>query len=122
MKKHRAPPVQLPTHRRWNIADAQRVLAAIERSGETVEDFANAHRLRAGRIELWRRRLGHQLPATAPGFQEISPATVSAALAASPKSTVDLVFPDGRVLRFDPGLCVDRLGAIARALAEAERC
>src|SRR5215216_5289671 len=101
MKKHRAPRFQLPQHRRWNLADAQRVLAAIERSGKTVEDFAIEHGLRAGRIDLWRRRLGAQPQIATSASYEIAPETVSAALEAPPSSTVDLVLRDGRVLRFD---------------------
>ena len=113
---------QLPTHRRWNAVDAQRVRAAIERSGMAVSDFAREHGLRAGRIDLWRRRLGHHRLGAAPVFQEVDRATVSAALEPAPRSTVDLVFCDGRVLRFDAGLSVDRLGAIVRALDVVERC
>jgi len=55
-------------------------------------------------------------------FREVARATVTAALEVTPKSTVDLVFRDGRVLRFDAGLSVERLGAIARALDVGERC
>jgi len=125
VSKHRSPPTsptfQLPTRRRWNVADAERVLAAIERSGTTIEDFAREHGLRAQRIDLWRRRLGHRT-GTGAAFQEIASATVSAALEAAPKFTLDLLFRDGRVLRFDAGVAVDRLGAIVRALAEADRC
>ncbi len=123
MSKRRTRTIfQLPTHRRWNLADAQRVLAAIERSGMTVSGFARDHGLRAGRIELWRRRLGHHQLGVAPVFQEVARATVSAVVEPVPKSTVDLVFRDGRVLRFDAELSVDRLGAIVRALDVVERC
>ena len=97
------------------------MLAEIERSGKSVRDFASEHHLRAERIEVWRRRLGHPAPAAA-SFEEIAPATVSAALEAAPKSTVDLMFREGRVLRFDADLAVDRLAAIVRALSEIDRC
>lgn len=122
MKRRQAPSFQLPSRRRWNATDAQRVLAAIKASGQTVADFARKHGLRAGRIEVWRRRLGAEGPSESATFQEVARATVSAALEGSSRSPVDLVFPSGRVLRFDAGLPVERLGAIARALAEVDPC
>jgi len=51
-----------PIQRRWHaedlmrrrrLDDAERVLTAIERSGQTIEDFASEHGLRAQRIDPW---------------------------------------------------------------------
>ena len=43
--------------RRWKVADAEEVLAALERSGLPTSRFAAEHGLEAERLRRWRRRL-----------------------------------------------------------------
>ncbi len=45
------------TARRWDAARATRILAAWQRSGESLAAFARAHGLNAQRLSWWRRRL-----------------------------------------------------------------
>ena|SRR5262244_1806756 len=43
--------------RRWNEADARRVLSAWRKSGSSLPDFAHAHGVKVGRLDWWQRRL-----------------------------------------------------------------
>jgi transposase-like protein len=43
---------------RWNAEDARQVIAALDRSGQSVSVFAAEHGLDPQRVYLWRRRLG----------------------------------------------------------------
>ena len=50
--------------RRWTRADAELVLDALERSGDTVAAFARAHDLSAKKIFWWRSQLSSDAPST----------------------------------------------------------
>lgn len=54
---------------RWSEADARIVLAALERSGDTVLGFARAHDLNAQRIYWWRSRLSGEVQSEDPPDQ-----------------------------------------------------
>ncbi len=43
---------------RWSVDDAQEVMAALERSGQSVSVFAAEHGLDPQRVYGWRRRIG----------------------------------------------------------------
>lgn len=97
---------------RWTEVEAQAALLAVESSGMTIAAFAEREGLVAERLYSWRRRLSDAATApstSTPQFVEI-PAT--------PARIVEVVFPDGVVLRvaegIDPG--------VLRGLADAVGC
>lgn len=51
---------------RWTRADAELVLDALERSGDTVAAFARAHGLSAKKIFWWRSHLSSGAPSADP--------------------------------------------------------
>jgi transposase-like protein len=57
----------------WTAAQAGEVLARIERSGLSVQRFAQEHGLGVERLYRWKRRLaqGRRMPGANPGFAEV---------------------------------------------------
>lgn len=76
-------------------------LVALAKSGQTVQEYARAHGLKAD--TLYRKRYRVQKhPARSP---RLLPITVEAPV------VCELAFPDGRVLRFPASLGAETLGA-----------
>lgn len=96
---------------RWTEVEAQDALLAVESSGLTIAAFAEREGLVAERLYSWRRRLSD-----AP-----TPPSTSTAqfveIAATPARLVEIVFPDGVVLRVAEGIEPRVLGGLADALS-----
>jgi transposase-like protein len=113
-KRHRST-FRLPRRRRWNAADAGDVLAVAESSGKSLEEFALENDLKLQRLSVWRRRLQKE-SRSAPVFREIAPIPIQIPVGAARTPTMELTFPSGLVLRFDPASTIDQLRAVVRAL------
>lgn len=105
MQKPRARSSAYLARRRWTPEEASDALAAWERSGLELTAFAIREGLDPQRLSRWRRRLA----APSPRFEEVLPAEIIAADAATRERTerFEIVLTSGRVVRvsesFDPG-------------------
>ena len=103
---------------RWSSEDARKVLAALDRSGQSVSAFSSQHGLDAQRIYLWRRRLGQAEPTT---FHELAvrPTPVDEAPAAT---SFELSFASGHVLRIPTSFETRMLARLIDVLEKAGMC
>ena len=99
----------------WTEADARRVLADWERSGETLEAFARSRGLVPQRLAWWRKRLRVAGPETSTALT-FAPAAVIGAAAAAPAAAIRL--PHGIVIEVD-GVSPAWVAALACALARS---
>lgn len=99
--------------RRWKIADALTVLAALDGSGLSLAEFARREGLEVQRLRRWQRRLARQrrsqVMVPAPELIEIHPRR---------PEPVEIVLASGRVLRVAETIDV---AALARLVAALER-
>ena len=102
----------------WTEADARRVLADWERSGDTLEAFARARGLVPQRLTWWKKRLRVALPETSTAVTFL-PAAVSEA-APVPTATPTAM------IRLAHGIVIELVGgspawvaALARELARS---
>jgi len=98
--------------RRWKVADARAALAALDRSGLTMEEFAQREGLKVQRLHRWRQRLaddGQPVPVPAPELIEICPHRAE---------PVEIILGSGRVLRVAETIDV---AALVRLVAALER-
>ena len=87
--------------RRWSSEDGDRVLSALQTSGQSVTSFDAAHGVQAQRIHLWlrnRRSRGHGRRSVAP-LQFVEVATSPRPPA--PPSRYELALPNGAALRIE---------------------
>ena len=72
MPKPATAPQMLPRRRRWKIAEARSVLAALSASGLSLPEFANQPGLEPQRLRRWQRRLARDVrrPRTAEQYQK----------------------------------------------------
>jgi transposase-like protein len=109
------PPFDRP---RWSEDDARIVLAALERSGKSVRDFAEEHGLDPQRVYLWRRRVAAGDRTT---FQEVI-------VRSSPVSPVtgdapfEIVLDSGVVVRVPPSFDGSALARLLGVLVQASGC
>ena len=100
----------LISNRYWRVADAERVLAALEQSGLSASAFAREYGTNEKRLLRWRRRVAAQ---AAPRFHPVKVVRAEAAVA---DSAIELVLAGGErlVLRqgFDPRLLRQVLDAL----------
>jgi transposase-like protein len=105
---------------RWTADDARKVVAALERSGQSVTTFASEHGLDAQRVYLWRRRLGKAEPTT---FQELAvrpaPVPVEDMSADAP---FEIVLASGHVLRVPSSFDTRTLARLIDVLGKAGMC
>lgn len=147
MPKSARSPAPSPTsqHRRrprnLRPAEARCLLVAFERSGLPVAEFERRHNLSPNRLSWWRKRLG--LDATSsPSGARLAPdsATVTflpVRVAAAPPSRsasppvppptssaapIELVLPDGAVVRVPPSFDPTSLARLLDVLREDRAC
>lgn len=134
-KPARSPtPSPKPQHRRrpHNLrpAEARRLLQAFDRSGLSLAEFERRHNLSPNRLSWWRKRLG--IAASAPDTRPtpasvtflpvrvaVPPRAVPAPTAAAP---IELVLPDGSVVRVPPSFDAPTLTRLLDVLREARPC
>jgi transposase-like protein len=103
---------------RWTVEDAREVIAALDRSGESVSVFAAEHGLDPQRLYLWRRRLAAALaPST---FREVVVRpTPSRPLVDAP---FEVVLASGQVVRVPASFDAVALARLLDVLAQAGTC
>lgn len=99
----------------WTEADARRVLADWEGSGETLEAFARSRGLVPQRLAWWRKRL-RSARSEASTTLTLVPAAVIGAATAAPAAVVRL--PHGIVIEID-GVSPAWVAALACELARS---
>lgn len=113
MLKPRAAATPASPRRRWKVADARSALAALARSGLSLDEFADREGLQVQRLHRWRRRLADDgrrpVPVAAPELIEIRPRRAE---------PVEIVLGSGRVLRVAETIDV---AALVRLVAALER-
>lgn len=112
-------------------AEARRLLLAFERSGLSLAEFGRRHDLSPNRLSWWRKRLGaaaaaatdtRPAPASVtflPVRVEVPPRPAPSPVAAAP---IELVLPDGVVVRVLPSFDVATLARLLDVLREARAC
>lgn len=103
----------LEARRHWTEADARRVLAELDASGQPLKTFARARGLVPQRLEWWRRRLRRSSSSSTPSISFV-PATVRGAPVDAAAAVVRL--PDGLSIELT-GATPAWIAALARALA-----
>jgi hypothetical protein len=99
----------------WTEADARRVLADWEGSGETLEAFARSRGLVPQRLAWWRKRLRSARPEASTTLTLV-PAAVIGAATTAPAAVVRL--PHGIVIEID-GVSPAWVAALACELARS---
>jgi len=105
---------------RWTEQEARAVLAAWERSGLSVRQFAVEHGLDPQRIWLWRRRVAKGDPTT---FQEliVRPSSLNS-VADGATEKFEIVLGSGVVLRVPLSFDSASLIRLLEALTQARAC
>ncbi len=112
-------PSRSPFHRsRWTEQDARRVLDALERSGKSVREFAEAHGLDPQRLWSWRRRVAGGDATT---FRELI-VRPSAAAPVEEGAPFEIRLSSGVVIRVPAGFDGDALARLLAVLAQAHPC
>ena len=103
----------LGVRRHWNEADARRVLAELDASGEPLKTFARTRGLVPQRLEWWRKRL-RSSPITGPVALTLVPAVVRAEPLAAATAVIRLA--DGTRIEL-AAVSPAWIAALAHALA-----
>jgi transposase-like protein len=103
---------------RWSAEDARKVLAALDRSGQSVATFASEHGLDAQRVYLWRRRLGKAEPTM---FHELAVRRTPVVHHEVPAS-FEVAFASGHVLRVPSSFETTTLARLIDVLDKAGMC
>jgi hypothetical protein len=105
---------------RWTESQAREVLAALERSGQPVSEFASQHGLDPQRVYHWRRRVAGGDNTT---FRELIvrrlPTTLSHDAGGS---SFEVVLASGVLIRVPPSFDATALARILEVLAQARAC
>lgn len=113
-------PSRSPLHRRrWTEQDARSALAAQERSGKSVREFAEEHGLDPQRLWSWRRRVARGDRTT---FRELIVRPSSSAQAPEERSPFEIRLPSGIVIRVPAGFASEALARLLDVLAQARTC
>ena len=110
--------------RRWTTEQKQTIAAHSLSPGVSPTDVAREHGISTGLLYTWRRALLAAQPALRTGFVRVEMTAVSAPPAPHtvpraptlPAGLVEIVLPDGTVLRIDPGLDMRALRRVLAAL------
>lgn len=97
---------------RWTPEEAQAVLDMLERSGLSVQRFAEQEGLLAERLYRWRRKLRRTAPA----------AFVEVAVPAVQRCGVEVSLSSGVVIRFAESARLQVIMQLVQMLREQERC
>lgn len=111
-------------------AEAQRLLAAFERSGLTRAEFERRHNLSPNRLSWWRKRLGlvasaAPLASAAVTFLPVrveAPSRATPPPPTTPAAPIELVLPEGVVLRVPPSFEATDLTRLLTILRECHSC
>lgn len=109
----------LPRRRRWRIADARSVLAALSASGLSLPEFANREELEPQRLRRWQRRLAREVrPArrtvsTPPALIELRPTPSPSPRRSEP---IEIVLASGVVVRVAETIDAAALARLVTAL------
>jgi hypothetical protein len=103
----------LEARRHWTEADARRVLAELDASGQPLKTFTRSHGLVPQRLEWWLRRLRRPSSSSSPSFSFVE-ATVRSTPLDAAAAVVRL--PDGLSIELT-GTTPAWIAALARALA-----
>jgi len=115
-----ASPRSLFDRPRWSADDARKVLAALDRSGQSVSAFASEHGLDAQRVYLWRRRLGEAEPTT---FRELAVCATPVVHNGAPvPASFEVAFSSGHVLRIPTSFGTRTLARLIDVLDKAGMC
>jgi len=99
--------------RYWRAAEAERMLEAWRRSGESGAAFARRHGLSVRRLLRWRDRL--KAP-TAPVFHPVRIIERAASAASAGVATLELELRGGRRIRVHSGFDPELLARLARTI------
>jgi transposase len=110
--------------RRWTTEQKQTIAAHSLSPGVSPTDVAREHGISTGQLTTWRRALLAAQPALRTGFARVAMTAVSAPPAPRPVPRsptlpavpIEIVLPDGTVLRIDPGLDMRALRRVLAAL------
>ena len=126
------PPTPQPRRRPRNLRpdEARRLLVAFERSGLSLAEFERRHGLSRNRLSWWRKRLGAAATATdtrpAPASVTFLPVRVEVPPRAAPPpvaaAPIELVLPDGTVVRVPPSFDAATLTRLLDVLCEVRSC
>lgn len=94
-------------NRSWTEGEARAQLAALDRSGQSVEDYAKAGGFSTRRFSYWRGRLAGPQPAAGLRLVELS------VRSAPPSAPIEVGFPTGHVVRVSSGSLTEVLRAVA---------
>ena len=107
MPKPAAAAESSPHRRRWKIADARSVIAALASSGLSLPEFASREGLEPQRLRRWQRRLAREVRRPVPSPRAARPAASAAPavieLRSSPSQRpvepIEIVLASGVVMR-----------------------
>lgn len=110
--------------RRWTTEQKQTIAAHSFSPGVSPTDVAREHGISTGQLYTWRRALLAAQPALRTGFARVEMTAVPTPPAARPVPRspthpavpIEIVLPDGTVLRIDPGLDMRALRRVLAAL------
>jgi len=110
--------------RRWTTEQKQTIAAHSLSPGVSPTDVAREHGISTGQLTTWRRALLAAQPALRTGFARVAMTAAPAPPAPRPVPRsptlpavpIEIVLPDGTVLRIDPGLDMRALRRVLAAL------
>lgn len=102
----------------WTEADARRVLANWERSGDSLEAYARSRGLVPQRLAWWRKRLRTSRPETSTAVTFVPAAVIGVAPTSAATATAVIRLADGTVIEID-GASPAWVAALARELARS---
>lgn len=101
---------------RWTEQDARAALAALERSGRPVREFAEEHGLDPQRLYAWRRRLAGGERTT---FREVVVRPSAMPMQGQP---FEIAVPSGLVVRVPSSFDEEALARLLHVLTQARAC
>jgi hypothetical protein len=107
----------------WRDADARVIVDAWRRSGQTRSAFATEHDLDPRRLRRWIARLAGS-PKRAVRFHPVRvvPPPVESAPPPAGAPAVEVLLPNGYVVRVSPQIAAGDLHAVLALLRDAPRC
>jgi hypothetical protein len=107
-----------PRRIQWTEADARRVLAEWERSGDTLEAFARSRGLVPQRLAWWKKRLRASRSETSAALTLVPATVIDAASAPSTGPAAMIRLPHGIAIELE-GATPSWIAALARELARS---
>jgi hypothetical protein len=90
MPKSAAAALIPPRHRRWKIAEARSVLAALAASGLSLPEFARQKELQPQRLRAWRRRLAREVRRLSRAPRRVRPGPPAPPTPRAPPAVIEL--------------------------------